>query len=124
MCTLPDLFNRVRGTEDLGSSRAQEMEGLASGLPRWHHEYKGETEHPRGGSRKEESAVSEERAQPSFRLLSSRAPKRSFAIFAHILLAARYLATSWKRSLWALKKKERRGANSSTSKPASSAAST
>src|SRR5215212_7455242 len=65
MCTLPDLFNRVRGTEDLGSSRAQEMEGLASGLPRWHHEYKGETEHPRGGSRKEESAVSEERAQPN-----------------------------------------------------------
>jgi len=41
------------------------MEGLASGLPRWHHEYKGETEHPRGGSRKEESAVSEERAQPN-----------------------------------------------------------
>ena len=45
-------------------------------------------------------------------------------IEAHILLAALYLATSWNRSLWALKKNESLGANSSTSSPASKAAST
>jgi hypothetical protein len=54
----------------------------------------------------------------SFRLRSSSAPKRSLMILAHILLAARYLATSWKRSLWALKKNESLGANSSTFRPA------
>ena len=38
--------------------------------------------------------------------------------------AARYLAISSKKSMCALKKNERRGANSSTSSPAASAAST
>ena len=36
--------------------------------------------------------------------------------------AARNLATSWKKSLWALKKNESRRANASTSSPASTAA--
>ncbi len=44
--------------------------------------------------------------------------------FAQIRLAARYLAISSKKSMWALKKKLRRGANSSTERPAAIAAST
>ena len=44
--------------------------------------------------------------------------------FAQIRRAARNLATSSKKSLWALKKKESRGANSSTARPASRAACT
>jgi hypothetical protein len=38
--------------------------------------------------------------------------------------AARYLAISSKKSMWALKKNERRGAKASTSRPRSSACST
>src|SRR5579864_7809932 len=52
------------------------------------------------------------------------APKRSSRMRAHIRRAARYLATSSRRLLWALKKKERRGAKWSTSSPASMAACT
>ena len=52
------------------------------------------------------------------------APKRSLTIFAHIRRTARNLATSWKTLLWPLKKKARRGANSSIFSPRSSAAST
>jgi hypothetical protein len=44
-------------------------------------------------------------------------------IRAHSRRAARNLATSSKRSLWALKKKEMRGAIASTSNPARRAAS-
>jgi len=43
---------------------------------------------------------------------------------AHIRLAARNFAASSKMLLWALKKKESCGANASTSRPASRAAST
>ena len=43
---------------------------------------------------------------------------------AQMRRAARYLATSSKRLLWALKKKLSRGANSSTSRPAATAACT
>ena len=42
---------------------------------------------------------------------------------AHIRRTARNLAISWKTLLWQLKKKASRGANSSTSRPRSSAAS-
>ncbi len=49
----------------------------------------------------------------------SFASKRSFMTRAQMRRAARYLATSSKKSLWALKKNERRGANSSGSIPAS-----
>ena len=56
--------------------------------------------------------------------LSSLAPKRSVMIFAHIRRAARYLATSSNRLLWAFQKKLSRGAKASTSSPAASAAST
>ena len=52
------------------------------------------------------------------------APNRSFMIFAHIRRAARYLATSSNRLLWAFQKKLSRGANSSTARPAARAAST
>ena len=52
----------------------------------------------------------------------SRAAKRSRMIRAHIRRAARNLATSSRRLLWALKKNESCGANSSTASPASSAA--
>ena len=50
------------------------------------------------------------------------APKRSFMIRAQIRRAARNFATSWKKSLCALKKKESRSPNSSGDKPASTAA--
>src|SRR5512141_2942162 len=49
----------------------------------------------------------------------SFAPKRSFIVFDQIRRAARNLAISSKKSLCELKKKERRGANSSTGRPAS-----
>ena len=52
------------------------------------------------------------------------APKRSRMYSAHILRAARNFATSWKTLLWPLKKNARRGAKSSTSRPASIAACT
>ena len=55
---------------------------------------------------------------------SSLAPKRSRMIVAHIRRAARNFATSWKTLLWPLKKKARRGAKSSTARPASIAACT
>ena len=55
---------------------------------------------------------------------SSVAPKRSRMIVAHIRRAARNFATSWKTLLWPLKKKARRGAKSSTARPASIAACT
>ena len=47
-------------------------------------------------------------------------PKR----LAHIRRAARNLPISSKKSTWLLKKKLRRGANSSTARPAATAAST
>ena len=49
----------------------------------------------------------------------SRAPNRSRMTRAQIRLAARYLAISSKKSLCALKKNDSRGANWSTSRPAS-----
>ena len=54
----------------------------------------------------------------------SRAPKRSRMIRAHSRRAARNLAISSTRSLWALKKNESWGAKASTSRPASRAACT
>jgi hypothetical protein len=51
-------------------------------------------------------------------------PNRSRMIFAHMRRAARNLAISWKTLLWQLKKKARRGANSSIASPRSSAAPT
>ena len=54
----------------------------------------------------------------------SVAPKRSRIASAHSRRAARNFATSWKTLLWPLKKKARRGANLSTSSPASIAACT
>ena len=54
----------------------------------------------------------------------SFAPYRSRSSRAQIRRAARYFAISSKKSMCALKKKDRRGANSSTSSPRSSAAST
>ncbi len=60
----------------------------------------------------------------SIRLLGSCAPKRSFIACAHMLRAARNFATSWKTLLWPLKKNARRGAKSSTFRPASIAACT
>ena len=50
------------------------------------------------------------------------APKRSRMIVAHRRRAARNFATSWKKWLCALKKKERRAPNSSGERPASTAA--
>ena len=52
------------------------------------------------------------------------APKRSRMIFAHIRRAARNLATSSRRLFWEAKKKDRREAKPSTSRPASMAACT
>ncbi len=46
------------------------------------------------------------------------APKRSRMMVAHSRRAARYLAISSKKSLWALKKNDSRGAKLSTSRPA------
>ncbi len=60
----------------------------------------------------------------SIMLRLSFAPKRSFMIRAHSRRAARNLATSSRRLLWQLKKKESRPANSSTSRPLSTAACT
>ena len=57
-------------------------------------------------------------------LLSSLAPNRSVMIFAHMRRAARNLATSSKKLLWAFQKKLSRLANSSTGRPAAMAAST
>ena len=53
---------------------------------------------------------------------TSFAPNRSFISFAHRRLAARNFATSSIKSLCTLKKKESRGANSSTGNPRSTAA--
>jgi len=55
----------------------------------------------------------------SFHERSSLAPKRSRITVAHSLRAARNLAISSKKSLWALKKNDIRGAKSSTASPAS-----
>ena len=55
---------------------------------------------------------------------SSLAPKRSVMIRAHMRRAARNLATSSKRLLWAFQKNDSRGAKSSTPSPAAMAAST
>ena len=57
-------------------------------------------------------------------LRGSRAPKRSRMMCAHRRRAARNLAISWNTSLCALKKNDRRGAKSSTARPAAIAAST
>ena len=54
----------------------------------------------------------------------SFAPKRSFMIVAHIRRATRNLATSSNSSDQAAKKKERRPAKASTSRPRATAAST
>ena len=51
------------------------------------------------------------------------APKRSLMIRAHSRRAARNFATSWKKSLCALKKKESRSPKSSGERPAATAAS-
>jgi hypothetical protein len=53
-----------------------------------------------------------------------RAPNVSRMMRAQMRRAARYLAISSKKSLWALKKKLRRGANASTSSPPQRPAST
>ena len=58
------------------------------------------------------------------RLRASCAPKRSVMILAHMRRAARYLAASSKRLLWAFQKKLSLEANSSTASPAAMAAST
>ena len=50
------------------------------------------------------------------------APKRSFMIRAHRRRAARNFATSWKKSLCALKENESRSPNASGDSPASTAA--
>jgi len=66
----------------------------------------------------------------AYKLLTSKGlrpsvePKRSRMMRAHMRRAARYLAISSKKSLWALKKKLRRGANASTARPRTSACST
>ncbi len=52
------------------------------------------------------------------------APKVCFSSRAQIRRAARYLAISSKKSIWALKKKLSRGAKSSTSSPRATACST
>ena len=56
------------------------------------------------------------------RAFSSFAPNRSLMIRYHMRRAARNFATSSKKSLWPFQKKDSRGANSSTSRPASIAA--
>ena len=55
----------------------------------------------------------------SFSDRSSLASKRSRITRAQMRRAARYFAISSKKSLWALKKNEMRGTNSSTARPAS-----
>ncbi len=60
----------------------------------------------------------------SIQLRGSFAPNRSVMIRAHMRRAARNFAISSKKCMWHAKKNERRGANSSTSSPASSAACT
>ena len=52
------------------------------------------------------------------------APNVSRSSRAQMRRAARYLAISSKKSIWALKKNDRRGAKSSTSRPRSTACST
>ena len=52
------------------------------------------------------------------------APKRSVMMRCHMRRAARNLATSSKKLLWPFQKNDSRGANSSTSRPASMAACT
>ncbi len=52
------------------------------------------------------------------------APNVSLSSRAQMRRAARYLAISSKKSIWALKKNDRRGAKSSTSSPRSTACST
>ena len=59
-----------------------------------------------------------------FHAASVRAPTRSRISRAHSRRAARYLAASSNRWLWAFQKNESRGANVSTSSPAATAAST
>ena len=54
----------------------------------------------------------------------SSEPNRSLMILAHIRRAARNFAISWKTLLWQLKKKARRGAKSSITRPRSRAAPT
>ena len=56
--------------------------------------------------------------------LGLRAPKVSRSSRAQTRRAARYLAISSKKSIWALKKKLSRGAKSSTSRPRCTACST
>ena len=58
------------------------------------------------------------------RLRGSFAPKRSAMMRAHSRRAARNFAISSKKCMWQAKKNDRRGATSSTSSPASSAACT
>jgi hypothetical protein len=55
-------------------------------------------------------------------LRSSAAPNRSRITSAQIMRAARNLATSWKKSLCALKKNDSRLAKVSTGSPPSTAA--
>ena len=55
---------------------------------------------------------------------SSSAPYRSFIQRAQMRRAARYFAISSKKSMWALKKNDSRGANASTGSPACNASST
>ena len=54
----------------------------------------------------------------------SLAPNVSRISRAQMRRAARYLAISSKKSIWALKKKDSRGAKSSTSRPRATACST
>ena len=58
----------------------------------------------------------------SIRLLGSFAPNRSAMTLPHIRRAARNFAISSKKFMWHAKKNETRGANASTSSPASIAA--
>ena len=60
----------------------------------------------------------------SARLFGSLAPNRSLMILDHIRRAARNFATSSKKFMWHAKKNDTRGANRSTSSPASIAACT
>ena len=73
-------------------------------------------------------AVSETPAVWAWKRIShdrgSLAPKVSRISRAQIRRAARYLAISSKKSMWALKKNDSRGAKSSTSRPRATACST
>ena len=60
----------------------------------------------------------------SIRLFGSSAPNRSAMIVDHMRRAARNFAISSKKFMWQAKKNETRGANRSTSSPASIAACT